>query len=150
MTPPLIAFAGAIIIFLTIDVRMALVLGAIFIVVTVALVLLGLRGHVHHKAFAETAGTVGGELVDLIGNIWVVKAFAARQRELSRLESFLDDEATAQRRGWFFVEQIRGLHDLVLAVLVGGTLIWAIGRWSTRRRCRRSIPQVRDRTSCCW
>ena len=131
VTPPLIAFAGAIIIFLTIDVRMALVLGAIFIVVTVALVLLGLRGHVHHKAFAETAGTVGGELVDLIGNIWVVKAFAARQRELSRLESFLDDEATAQRRGWFFVEQIRGLHDLVLAVLVGGTLIWAIGRWST-------------------
>jgi ATP-binding cassette subfamily B protein len=61
----------------------------------------------------------------------VVKAFAARQRELSRLQGFLDDEASAQKRGWFFVERMRGLHDLALAVLVGGTLVWAIGRWST-------------------
>ena len=48
------------------------------------------------------------------------------------LQGFLDDEASAQRRGWFFVERMRGLHDLALAILVGGTLIWAIGRWSTR------------------
>ncbi|WP_271299465.1 ABC transporter ATP-binding protein [Sphingomonas sp. CV7422] len=130
VTPPLIAFVGAMIIFVSIDPAMAAVLGVIFVVVTVVLVLLGLRGHVHHKAFAERAGTVGGELVDLIGNIWVVKAFAAHQRELSRLQGFLDDEASAQRRGWFFVERMRGLHDLALAILVGGTLIWAIGRWS--------------------
>ncbi len=131
VTPPLIVFVGAMMIFTTIDIRMAVVLGAIFVVVTAGLVMLGLRGHVHHKAFAEHAGTVGGELVDFIGNIWVVKAFAARQRELSRLQGFLDDEASAQRRGWFFVERMRGLHDLALAVLVGGTLVWAIGRWST-------------------
>jgi ATP-binding cassette subfamily B protein len=130
VTPPLIAFVGAMIIFVSIDPGMALVLGVIFVIVTVVLVVLGLQGHVHHKAFAERAGTVGGELVDLIGNIWVVKAFAAHQRELSRLQGFLDDEASAQRRGWFFVERMRGLHDLALAVLVGGTLIWAIGRWS--------------------
>ena len=130
VTPPLIAFVGAMIIFVSIDPGMAAVLGVVFVIVTVVLVLLGLQGHVHHKAFAEHAGTVGGELVDLIGNIWVVKAFAAHQRELSRLQGFLDDEASAQRRGWFFVERMRGLHDLALAVLVGGTLIWAIGRWS--------------------
>jgi ATP-binding cassette subfamily B protein len=130
VTPPLIAFVGAMIIFVSIDPGMALVLGVVFVIVTVVLVVLGLQGHVHHKAFAEHAGTVGGELVDLIGNIWVVKAFAAHRRELSRLQGFLDDEASAQRRGWFFVEQMRGLHDLALAILVGGTLIWAIGRWS--------------------
>lgn len=131
VTPPLIAFAGAMIIFVTIDPTMALVLGAAFVVVTLVLVMLGLRGHVHHKEFAQQAGAVGGELVDLIGNIWVVKAFAAGQRELARLAEFMDDEARAQRRGWFFVERMRGLHDLALAFLVGGTLIWAIGRWST-------------------
>lgn len=130
VTPPLIVFAGAMLIFITIDVRMTIVLGGIFVVVTLGLVLLGLRGHVHHKAFAEHAGTVGGELVDFIGNIWVVKAFAAGEREMSRLRGFLDDEAIAQRRGWFFVERMRGLHDLSLAIFVGGTLIWAIGRWS--------------------
>ncbi|WP_242152763.1 ABC transporter ATP-binding protein [Sphingomonas sp. BAUL-RG-20F-R05-02] len=131
VTPPLIAFVGAMLIFVTIDVAMAAILGVVFIAVTATLILLGLRGHVHHKAFAEHAGTVGGELIDLIGNIWVVKAFAARDRELERLEGFLDEEASAQRRGWFFVERMRGLHDIALAVLVGGTLIWAIGRWST-------------------
>ena len=131
VTPPLITFAGAMLIFVTIDAVMAAILGAVFLAVTAALILLGLRGHVHHTAFAQHAGTAGGELIDLIGNIWVVKAFAARDRELTRLEGFLDEEASAQRRGWLFVEQMRGLHDLALAVLVGGTLIWAIGRWST-------------------
>ncbi|WP_371262791.1 ABC transporter ATP-binding protein [Sphingomonas sp. OV641] len=131
VTPPLIAFVGAMIIFVAIDPIMAAVLGGIFVFVTIGLVLLGFRGHVHHKAFAEHAGTVGGELVDLIGNIWVVKAFAAGEREISRLREFMDDEAVAQRRGWFFVERMRGLHDLSLAIFVGGTLIWAIGRWSS-------------------
>ena len=106
-------------------------LGGVFLVVTAILIVLGLRGHVHHTAFAQHAGRAGGELIDMIGNIWVVKAFAARDRELDRLEGFLDKEADAQRRGWFFVEQMRGLHDLALAVMVGGTLVWAIGRWST-------------------
>ena len=131
VTPPLIAFAGAMLIFVTIDAAMAAVLGGVFLVVTAILIVLGLRGHVHHTAFAQHAGRAGGELIDMIGNIWVVKAFAARDRELDRLEGFLDKEADAQRRGWFFVEQMRGLHDLALAVMVGGTLVWAIGRWST-------------------
>ncbi|WP_174298411.1 ABC transporter ATP-binding protein [Sphingomonas bacterium] len=130
VAPPLIAFGGALVIFFSIDTRLAIVLGAVFVAVTVGLVLLGRRGHVHHQAFAERAGIVGGELVDVIGNIWVVKAFAARRRELSRLRGFLTREADAQRRGWFFVERMRGLHDLTLAVLVAGTLIWAIHRWS--------------------
>ncbi|MGR6329548.1 ABC transporter ATP-binding protein [Sphingomonas sp. XXL09] len=130
VTPPLIAFAGAILIFVSIDARMAIALGAIFLAVTATLVLLGLKGHIHHREFAERAGVVGGELVDLIGNIWVVKAFAARRRELDRLRDFLHEEAAAQRRGWFFVEHMRALHDAALAILVGGTLIWAIGRWS--------------------
>ncbi|WP_083672101.1 ABC transporter ATP-binding protein [Sphingomonas montana] len=130
ITPPLIAFAGAILIFLSIDIRMAVVLGLIFLAVTAALVLLGMRGDKYHKAFAARAGVVGGELVDLISNIWIVKAFAARRREADRLRDFLGDEASAQRSGWVFVEKIRGAHDIALVLLVGGTLVWAIGRWA--------------------
>jgi len=131
VAPPLISFVGALIIFFSIDTWLAVVLGAIFFAVTGTLVMLGLKGQVHHQAFAERAGVVGGELVDFIGNIWVVKAFSARRRELTRLSGFLDAEAAAQRRGWFFVEQMRGLHDVSLVVLVGGALLWAIARWST-------------------
>jgi ATP-binding cassette, subfamily B, bacterial len=130
ITPPLIGVAGALVIFLSIDPWMALVLGLVFSAVTALLVLFGFRGQVHHREFARQAGVVGGELVDLIGNIWVVKAFAARRRELQRLRGFFEREAQAQKRGWFFVERIRALHDVVMALLVGGTLIWAVQRWS--------------------
>ena len=130
VTPPLVAFVGALIVFVTIDIRMAAVLGAVFIAVTAILVLHGLKGHVHHREFAQKAGMVGGELVDLIGNIWVVKAFAARRREQERLRDFLTEEAAAQRRGWFFVERVRGLYDIAMALMVAGTLVWAISRWS--------------------
>ena len=130
IAPPLIAFAGALIVFASIDGWMAVVLGAVFTVVTGGLVVLGMQGHRHHQEFARKAGVVGGELVDLIGNIWVIKAFAARRRETERLRNFFEDEAHAQQRGWVFVERIRGLHDIALAVLVGGTLVWAVNRWS--------------------
>ncbi|PXA98073.1 ABC transporter, partial [Nostoc sp. 3335mG] len=130
VTPPLVTFVGALVIFIAIDQRMAGVLAAIFVIVTAILARHGLRGHVHHRAFAQKAGVVGGELVDLIGNIWVLKAFAGRQRELDRLRGILKDEAVAQRKGWFFVERVRGLYDIAMAVLIAGTLVWAIGRWS--------------------
>ncbi len=130
IAPPLIAFAGALVIFLTIDAVMAALLALVFVSVSVGLVLLGLRGDEHHKAFARQAGHSGGELVDVISNIWTVKAFAARRRESERLRSLFETEAAAQRRGWFFVERIRGMHDIALVLLVGGTLAWAILRWS--------------------
>ncbi|MDG2532985.1 ABC transporter ATP-binding protein [Sphingomonas sp. HITSZ_GF] len=130
IAPPLIAFGGALIIFLTIDVAMSALLAIVFVLTSVVLVALGLRGDSHHKEFARQAGNSGGELVDVIGNIWAVKAFAARRQESDRLRALFEIEATAQRRGWFFVERIRAFHDIALVVLVGGTLFWAISRWA--------------------
>ncbi|WP_213980235.1 ABC transporter ATP-binding protein [Sphingomonas sp. dw_22] len=130
IAPPLISFAGALLIFLSIDTRMAIVLALVFVTVSATLVRLGLGGDAYHKEFARQAGNSSGELVDLIGNIWAVKAFAARPRELDRLRGYFEKEAAAQRRGWFFVERVRGLHDIALILLVGGTLFWAISRWS--------------------
>ncbi|MEG3089700.1 ABC transporter ATP-binding protein [Sphingomonas sp. PB4P5] len=131
IAPPLISFAGALIIFLSIDVWMAVVLAAFFVAVSVTLVTLGLRGDAYHKEFARRAGYGGGELVDVITNIRAVKTFAARGRELTRLRGIFEDEAVAQRRGWFFVERIRGLHDVALVLLIGGTLTWSVSRWSS-------------------
>jgi ATP-binding cassette subfamily B protein len=130
ITPPLIAFGGALIIFMAIDVRMSIVLTVSFLAVSVALVLIGRRGDVHHREFARRAGSSNGELVDVIGNIWAVKSFAARNRESQRLRGLFTDEIAAQRRGWFFVERIRWLHDIVLVLVVGAVLLWAIHRWS--------------------
>lgn len=130
ISPALISFVGALIIFVTIDPGMAIVLGVVFVAVSIVLVLLGLQGDVYHREFARRAGEGGGELVDVIGNIWAVKAFGGRASEIVRLRGYFQQEAVAQRRGWFFVERIRLLHDAVLVAMVAGTLLWAISRWS--------------------
>ena len=129
--PPLIAFGGALVIFFTIDVRLALLLAVVFVCICAALVILGLRGDAFHKAFAREASNAGGELIDVIGNIWSVKAFAARRREAERLRGFFRIEADAQRKGWYFVEKIRALHDVALIGLIGAVLYWSLVRWST-------------------
>ena len=128
--PPLIAFGGALVIFFTIDARLALLLAVVFVCICAALVILGLNGDGYHKAFAREASNAGGELIDVIGNIWSVKAFAARRREAERLRGFFRIEADAQRKGWYFVEKIRGLHDVALVGLVGAILYWSLVRWS--------------------
>ena len=130
ITPPLIAFGGAVMIFLTIDPWMAAILTVVFLAVSAALVVIGLKGDAYHKEFARQAGNSGGELMDVIGNIWSVKAFAARKRETQRLRAMFEREGAAQRRGWFFVERVRAMHDVVLVILVGSVLAWSIHRWS--------------------
>ncbi len=128
--PPLITFVGALLIFVSIDWAMAAVLAVFFLAISLALIRLGARGDSHHQDFARTSGDGSGELIDILSNIWSVKAFAARQRESLRLRGFFRNEAKAQRRAWYFVEGIRALHDLALVLLVGGTLTWAVWRWS--------------------
>ncbi len=130
VAPPLISFVGAVIIFAPISAPMAAVLAVCFVAVTGVLIVLGRRGHVHHREYARQGGLAGGELVDVIGNIWAVKSFAARPREVRRLRGSFETEAAAQRRGWMFVERIRILHDGALVLLVGGTLFWAVQLWS--------------------
>ena len=49
------------------------------------------RGMPRHRLHADRAAEVGGELVDVLSNIWVVKAFSARTRERRRFERLLED-----------------------------------------------------------
>ncbi|WGF87164.1 ABC transporter ATP-binding protein [Marinivivus vitaminiproducens] len=128
--PPLTDFLGAFIIFATIDYRMALALLLFYVMVAVGLAFISIRGQPLHRAYADRAGAVGGEVVDVVSNIWSIKAFAASRRELSRLSTRLDDEATSQRRSWLFLEKTRIVHDLALWFAAGAMLIWVIVLWS--------------------
>jgi ATP-binding cassette subfamily B protein len=130
VAPPIISFLGAVIIFASIDRMMAVLLATCFILVTGFLIWLGARGNVYHEAYAQKAGRVGGDLVDVIGNMWAVKAFSAAEREQEHLNAAFREEAAAQRKGWMFVEKIRVLHDIALVVMIGSTLFWAVHLWS--------------------
>ena len=128
--PPCIEFFGALIVFMTVDWRMMLVLAIFVTAVTGGLIWFGERGRPLHRTYAGHAGTMAGDLVDVITNMWAVKSFSARTREAERLAQGFRLEALAQRRSWLYLEKARALHDVALWGMAGGMLSWAVHLWS--------------------
>ena len=129
IVPPIIDFIGAVVVLLTVDVRMAVAL-ILFVAIVAALITgFGIRGRAKHQRFAAQSARVGGELVDAVSNVWTIKAFSARDREAERLAHEIGYEARAQRRSWMYLEKARVMHDICLSVMAGGMLIWAINLW---------------------
>ena len=131
--PPITDFIGAVIVLTTVDWRMAAALVVFVTVVASGIALIGVRGRPLHRTYAEQASYAGGELVDVVSNIWVVQAFSARARERARLARIMDGEAAAQRRSWLYLEKTRVVHDLCLWVMAGGMLVWAVSLWTAGR-----------------
>ena len=93
IVPPVVDFVGAIDLFFTVDWRMAVAL-VVFVQSWSAGCLPVRRPRpALHRAYAAAPATVGGELVDVIANMWAVKAFSARGRERNRLPSGSTAEA---------------------------------------------------------
>ena len=129
IVPPIVDFLGAVVVLLTVDVRMAVAL-ILFVAIVAALITgFGIRGRAKHQRFAAQSARVGGELVDAVSNVWTIKAFSARDREAERLAQEIGYEARAQRRSWMYLEKARVMHDVCLSVVAGGMLIWAINLW---------------------
>jgi ATP-binding cassette subfamily B protein len=127
--PPCVDFIGAVIVLLTVDTRMALAL-VVFVALVAALITgFGIRGRAKHQRYAAQSARVGGELVDVVSNVWTIKAFSARDREARRMAEEIGVEARAQRRSWMYLEKARVIHDICLAVMAGGMLIWAVQLW---------------------
>ena len=104
---------------------------AVFVVLAgCALARAGHRGTSRHRFHADRAAEVGGELVDVLSNIWVVKAFSARSRERGRFERLLETEKTAHRESLMYIERTRALHDVGLWLMAGGMLAWTLHLWS--------------------
>lgn len=127
--PPCVDFLGAVIVLFTVDTRMAWALIFFVAVVAALITAFGIRGRSKHQRFAAQAARVGGELVDVVSNVWTIKAFSARDRESQRLAEEIGLEAHAQRRSWMYLEKARVIHDICLSLMAGGMLVWAIQLW---------------------
>ncbi|GGE28600.1 ABC transporter ATP-binding protein [Agaricicola taiwanensis] len=128
--PPCVDFIGALIIFATVDWRMMVALGIGVGAILVGMIIFGERGRHLHRDYAAESNQVGGDLVDVISNMWSVKAFSARMRERNRLARLFKTEASAQRASWMYTEKARLIHDAALVVMAGGMLAWAVHLWS--------------------
>lgn len=127
--PPCTDFLGATVVLCLIHWQMAAALG-LFVAATAGVILkIGAAGRGLHQDYAERSSQVGGEVVDVVANVWLLKAFSARRRERERLEQAFGREAGSHRNSWLYTEKTRVVHDTSLWLLAGGMLAWAVWLW---------------------
>jgi len=131
--PPCIATAGAIVFLAIVSVEMALVLVGIAGAVMIVMFRIAATGRPLHHAFANRAAAVDGEMVDVVGNMALVRAFGAISREHRRFDATVAEEMKARRRSLLYLEKLRLMHALVVVVMTLALLAWAISLWQTGR-----------------
>ena len=127
--PPLLAVAGSIAVMLTVSPLMALALVAVSGALAWMLSLLARRGRPLHHQYAADAAAVDGELVDVINNMPLVRAFGATMRERQRFSDRVAQEMSTRGRSLRYLEKLRLFHAAVTAALTAGLLAWAIMMW---------------------
>ena len=86
-----------------------------------------------HHDFAKKAARVDGEMVDVIGNLSLVRAFGGTAREHERFDATVEHEMTARQRSLRYLEILRLSHALVVVVMTLAMLAWAIELWRQGR-----------------
>jgi ATP-binding cassette subfamily B protein len=127
--PPCVATVAAIAFVATISLAMAAVLTVIGGAMVIAMFRLAAAGRPLHHDFADKAAAVDGEMVDVISNMPLVRAFCSVGREHRRFDSIVDREMTARRTSLIYLERLRILHAGVTVVLTIALLAWAIVLW---------------------
>ena len=127
--PPCAAMVAAIGFVMTVSVAMAAVLTVIGGIVVFAMFRLAAAGRPLHHDFADKSALVDGEMVDVIGNISLVRAFCRLGDEHRRFDRTIDGELTARRRSLQYLERLRLMHALVTVALTIGLLAWALVLW---------------------
>ncbi|MEX3555980.1 MAG: ABC transporter ATP-binding protein [Burkholderia gladioli] len=127
--PPCIAVMGAIVMIIVVNPLMALGLFTASAILAVVLFKLAGRGSARHHAFATKAAAVDGELVDVIGNMALVRAFGMTLREQKRFGQTVKAEMDARQQSLLYLEKLRLLHAVITAMLSAGLLGWALLLW---------------------
>ena len=127
--PPCIATVAAIALIGTVSVPMSL--GMIVIAGTVVVVMfrLAAAGKPLHDDFANKAAAVDGEMVDVINNMPLVRAFCGLGHEHDRFDATVSRELDARGRSLRYLEKLRLAHAAVTVVLTIGMLAWAVNLW---------------------
>jgi ATP-binding cassette subfamily B protein len=129
VAPPCVATLGSIALIATVSVPMAAGLAALAALLVVAMFRLAAAGRPLHHAFADRAAAVDGEMVDVVGNMPLVRAFGGRRHEFRRFGVTVKREMHARRSSLLYLEKVRLFHAVTTIVLTIGLLAWAIGLW---------------------
>jgi ATP-binding cassette subfamily B protein len=127
--PPLLAVLGSIGVLISVSPAMAAVLVLISGALAWMLGVLAARGRPLHHQYAADAAAVDGELVDVINNMPLVRAFGATLRERQRFSEQVEREMTTRSRSLRYLEKLRLIHAAITAALTAALLAWSIMLW---------------------
>ncbi len=127
--PPTIALVLSIAFIGSVNLSLAATLMTISALLGAIVYELARRGTDLHRDFATKAAAVDGELVDVIGNFGVVRAFGATFREQARISATMTTEMAARRRSLYYLEHIRLVHAVLTAILTACVIGWGILLW---------------------
>jgi ATP-binding cassette subfamily B protein len=127
--PPCIATFAAIALIGTVSLPMAAGLTLVAGTVVIAMFRIAAAGKPLHDDFADKAAAVDGEMVDVINNMSLVRAFGGLDYEHERFDATVNRELTARGRSLRYLERLRLTHAAVTVVLTIGLLGWAIKLW---------------------
>jgi ATP-binding cassette, subfamily B, bacterial len=140
--PPCIAVLGAIVMIVAVNPLMASGLMLCSAILSIVLYKLAGRGSARHHHFASKAASVDGELVDVISNMGLVRAFGMTFREQARFGATVKAEMDARQQSLLYLEKLRLLHAVITALLSAGLLGWALWLWDQGRATSGDIVLV--------
>jgi ATP-binding cassette, subfamily B, bacterial len=127
--PPCIATVAAISLIATVSWQMSAVLIVIAGGMVMAMFRLAAAGKPLHDDFADKAAAVDGEMVDVINNMPLVRAFCGLSFEHERFDATVRRETAARARSLRYLEKLRLTHAAVTIALTISILAWAITLW---------------------
>jgi ATP-binding cassette subfamily B protein len=128
--PPCLAVGFAVILLASVDPIMAVGVVGAALVIGFFLARMAAAGRPLHHGYAADAAAVDGELVDVINNMPLVRAFGAMPSELARFSDRVCRETDARGRSLRYLEKLRLFHAGVTAIVTTALLAWVLRDWS--------------------
>ena len=129
--PPCMATIVAIALISTVSLSMAATLMIVAGTMVFMMFRLAAAGRPLHDDFADKAAIVDGEMVDVISNMPLVRAFCGLSHEHDRFDSTVNRELKARGRSLRYLEKLRLTHAAVTMLLTIALLVWAIRLWQS-------------------
>ncbi|MGH6679448.1 MAG: ABC transporter ATP-binding protein, partial [Bradyrhizobium sp.] len=127
--PPCIATVSAIALIGTVSLSMSAVMIVIAGIMVVAMFRMAAAGRPLHNDFADKAAVVDGEMVDVVTNLPLVRAFCGFNHEHKRFDATVDRELVARGKSLRYLEKLRIAHAGVTLLLTLALLAWVITLW---------------------
>jgi ATP-binding cassette subfamily B protein len=128
--PPLIATLISVAYMATVSLTMAAVVALAGASIGAVIFHYARRVRPLHRAYANEAAAVDGQMVDVVSNMALVKAFGRLSFEHRRLSGVVSREMIARKRSLFALEKLRILHAVATSICTFALLAWVLMLWS--------------------